>query len=341
MQPLETSRVLFTLPLMIIDQISKVGKQYSRKDYSYCIEILTKDLRTFILSFAPIDHPRRNVFALLECLAPPPSISNIFAFFFYHAAVLSKKNVGFRDPGWSLFDPFEEFSRFQIYKDVSLSSVSGGSDAAAFSRPLGPNGKPQLWKISDLNADYQLCESYPRFLIFPYNVNDEIIVEASKFRCKSRLPTTIWMSPTTGGSISRCSQPKVGINHSRSIQDEILLTAILNASIWVRRSSTSSNSPPPLKNRADPPLRRPRSSSTVSSSSSSAALVPSSAAESDDNFLSSDSANRNKLLIFDARPRVNAFANKVSGAGFEGASNYPFSTLSFLNIPNIHTVREW
>ncbi|PAV91894.1 hypothetical protein WR25_21867 [Diploscapter pachys] len=49
-------------------------------------------------------------------------------------------------------------------------------------------------------------------------------------------------------------------------------------------------------------------------------------------------ANAHQLLIFDARPMMNAKVNRAKGGGFE--ENYDQCALQFLNIHNIHVVRE-
>ena len=53
-------------------------------------------------------------------------------------------------------------------------------------------------------------------------------------------------------------------------------------------------------------------------------------------------SNGKKLYIFDARPYLNAIANKLKGAGFENINNYPKIDIEliFCGIPNIHSVRN-
>eukprot|EP01028_Stygiella_incarcerata_P004731 TRINITY_DN2058_c0_g1_i1.p1 TRINITY_DN2058_c0_g1~~TRINITY_DN2058_c0_g1_i1.p1 ORF type:complete len:652 (-),score=149.56 TRINITY_DN2058_c0_g1_i1:188-2143(-) len=46
------------------------------------------------------------------------------------------------------------------------------------------------------------------------------------------------------------------------------------------------------------------------------------------------------LKIIDLRPRVNAMANQAKGAGYESSNHYPFCELQFMNIDNIHVMRE-
>eukprot|EP01102_Stenamoeba_stenopodia_P014112 TRINITY_DN4658_c0_g1_i2.p1 TRINITY_DN4658_c0_g1~~TRINITY_DN4658_c0_g1_i2.p1 ORF type:complete len:1077 (+),score=251.60 TRINITY_DN4658_c0_g1_i2:182-3412(+) len=51
------------------------------------------------------------------------------------------------------------------------------------------------------------------------------------------------------------------------------------------------------------------------------------------------SPNSKLLHILDARPRAAAMGNQAKGAGYEKMTNYENCRLSFLNIPNIHTMR--
>jgi protein tyrosine phosphatase len=47
-----------------------------------------------------------------------------------------------------------------------------------------------------------------------------------------------------------------------------------------------------------------------------------------------------KLIIYDARPYINAVANRMKGAGFENVDNYSNTEIKFCDIDNIHSVRE-
>lgn len=47
-----------------------------------------------------------------------------------------------------------------------------------------------------------------------------------------------------------------------------------------------------------------------------------------------------QLHIYDARPVLNAVANLAKGGGYETERNYTFSKVSFLDIANIHAMRE-
>ncbi|XP_068122938.1 myotubularin-related protein 2 [Hyperolius riggenbachi] len=51
-------------------------------------------------------------------------------------------------------------------------------------------------------------------------------------------------------------------------------------------------------------------------------------------------AQSHKIFIFDARASVNAVANKTKGGGFESEDAYQNAELVFLDIHNIHVIRE-
>jgi myotubularin-related protein 3/4 len=50
--------------------------------------------------------------------------------------------------------------------------------------------------------------------------------------------------------------------------------------------------------------------------------------------------NPNKLIIYDARSYLNAFANHVIGGGFENTKDYQNCEIEFCDIDNIHAVRD-
>lgn len=46
------------------------------------------------------------------------------------------------------------------------------------------------------------------------------------------------------------------------------------------------------------------------------------------------------LMVFDARPKLSAIGNRLTGKGFESSRAYPFSKTYYCNIENIHAVRD-
>ncbi|XVE68659.1 hypothetical protein DITRI_Ditri09bG0086500 [Diplodiscus trichospermus] len=84
-----------------------------------------------------------------------------------------------------------------------------------------------LWRISDINSKYEMCQSYPFALIVPKNISDEQVIQASTFRARSRIPVVSWCHPGTGAVLARSSQPLVGLMmNMRSNADEKLVAAL-------------------------------------------------------------------------------------------------------------------
>ena len=59
-------------------------------------------------------------------------------------------------------------------------------------------------------------------------------------------------------------------------------------------------------------------------------------------FLTNITRNSKNLVVYDARPKLNAMANKLKGGGYENPNNYPKINMEviFCDIPNIHSVRS-
>ena len=51
-------------------------------------------------------------------------------------------------------------------------------------------------------------------------------------------------------------------------------------------------------------------------------------------------AQSHRIFIMDARPKVNAMANIAAGGGYENENTYENVELVFLDIHNIHVMRE-
>jgi hypothetical protein len=104
--------------------------------------------------------------------------------------------------GWRFYNPQVEYTRMGL-----------------------PNDN---FQISNINADYSVCPSYPNVLVIPQPAH---LTEAeyrlgAKFRSKNRVPALIWKNPTGEQTIWRCSQPATGIAFNRSPEDEKLLEFI-------------------------------------------------------------------------------------------------------------------
>ena len=60
----------------------------------------------------------------------------------------------------------------------------------------------------------------------------------------------------------------------------------------------------------------------------------------DDQELLNILCDHHNLSIIDCRPKINAIANQFTGGGYESMEHYENATFVFLDIPNIHRVRD-
>lgn len=112
-------------------------------------------------------------------------------------------------------------------------AVAGGASSchydyqpeAEFHRQ-GLNNPLSHWRVTRLNERFGLCGTYPRLLVVPRSISDEALARAAAFRSGRRLPVLCWKDAFGVASISRCSQPLVGVANKRSPDDEALLRAI-------------------------------------------------------------------------------------------------------------------
>ncbi|KAG7378071.1 hypothetical protein PHYPSEUDO_010588 [Phytophthora pseudosyringae] len=104
------------------------------------------------------------------------------------------------------------------------------------------------WRKCDLNEQYQLCPTYPAFLMVPECLNDEIITAAAGFRSKSRFPALTWIHPRTGAPLCRSSQPNTGVLRSTNPEDKKLIWAIRDAALPVDQAAKSKRALPKKKN---------------------------------------------------------------------------------------------
>jgi myotubularin-related protein 6/7/8 len=163
-----------------------------------------------------------------------------------------------------------------------------------------------------------------------------------------------YLHPINDCSITRSSQPLVGVRQNRSIQDEKLLAAIFSTTQTERPlSHVFASSPPERETSASSKEDGPTSSKDYDSN-----LTSSEAIEDEiiarlrgDNDTKSVSDKdeppkpviygaQQRNMIVDARPTVNAYAMQAVGLGSENMDNYKFATKAYLGIDNIHVMRD-
>ncbi|KIM48796.1 hypothetical protein M413DRAFT_86161 [Hebeloma cylindrosporum] len=171
------------------------------------INFHTRTFESFSLSFKR-DSDASDVFESVKELTVATSVSNLYAFFYNPTPPFAQND------GWSLYSPRDEYVR------------------------MGVGTRSKAWRFTDLNKDYTFCPTYPSRLVVPTRISDTTLQYASKYRSKCRIPILSYLHWANFGSVTRSSQPMVGITQSRSIQDEKLIEAIFQ-SHWSPESRVS------------------------------------------------------------------------------------------------------
>uniref|UniRef100_A0A671NLU1 Myotubularin n=1 Tax=Sinocyclocheilus anshuiensis TaxID=1608454 RepID=A0A671NLU1_9TELE len=242
----DSTPVTLDVPLGVISRVEKMGGASSRGENSYGLEITCKDMRNLRFALKQEGHSRRDIFEILFKYAFPLSHGmQLFAF-------LSQEK--YEENGWNVYEAMGEYRR---------------------------QGLPSSeWRVTFINKNYELCDTYPTILVVPYKATEEDLRRVATFRSRCRIPVLSWFHKENHAVIMRCSQPLVGMSGKRNKDDERYLDLIREAN------------------------------------------------------------GTTKLTIYDARPNVNAVANKATGGGYEGDDAYQNAELVFLDIHNIHVMRE-
>uniref|UniRef100_A0A4X2KA60 Myotubularin phosphatase domain-containing protein n=1 Tax=Vombatus ursinus TaxID=29139 RepID=A0A4X2KA60_VOMUR len=214
---------------------------------SYGLETVGKDIQNLRFAHKPEGQTRRSIFEDLMKYAFLVS-KNLSLFAFEYKEVFSEN-------GWMLYDPFLKSRRQGI-----------------------PN---ESWSITKINERYELCDTYLSLLVVPANIPDEELNRVTSFRSRGRIPVLSYIHPKSQATITRCSQPMVGVSGKRSKEDGKYLQAIMDFN-----------------------------------------------------------AQFHKIFIFYTQASINAVANKAKGGGYDSEDAYQNAELVFLDIHNIHVMRE-
>ncbi|TMW56398.1 hypothetical protein Poli38472_006408 [Pythium oligandrum] len=216
---------------------------------TYCVVIRCKDAQVARLSFSNYSEYSK-LYKCLTVLAFPASLLDAFCF------------------TYSPTIPPSEVAPFDLRREYER---------------IGLLDYPDRLRCIDQSPRYELCETYPQHLIVPTEMSDLKIKAAAAFRSHGRLPIVSWVHRANGATISRSSQPLVGLKSNRSAEDELLVRLIC---------------------------------------------------------CSGNLNSFGRYLIMDARSQLAAVGNKAMGKGTEIPSNYRGAKLMFMNIDNIHTIRQ-
>lgn len=143
-------------------------------------------------------------------------------------------------------------------------------------------------------------------------MSEDQLKKIASFRSSKRFPAVVWRSKSNGAVLARSSQPNVGLLGWRLNEDELLVKAIADSSCLGNNTKAKM-----IDSMVD----------QVSDSKAVSITAAGSSAEA-------------QLLIIDARCRSVALANRVKGGGYEYAEYYSNSEIQFMNLENIHVIRN-
>ncbi|KAL3880470.1 hypothetical protein ACJMK2_032706 [Sinanodonta woodiana] len=148
---------------------------------------------TFVI---PREKDCHEIYLSLQELSRPTSIESL------HAFHTSESNDMPKSYGWNMYDTQTEYLRMGV-----------------------PN---ELWSLSQINKDYEICDTYPRHIYVPACATTPVLVGSSKFRSRGRLPVLSYLHRGNQAAVCRCSQPLSGFS-ARCVEDEQMLHSILKA----------------------------------------------------------------------------------------------------------------
>eukprot|EP00468_Gymnochlora_sp_CCMP2014_P000851 CAMPEP_0167739996 /NCGR_PEP_ID=MMETSP0110_2-20121227/30_1 /TAXON_ID=629695 /ORGANISM="Gymnochlora sp., Strain CCMP2014" /LENGTH=520 /DNA_ID=CAMNT_0007623837 /DNA_START=1 /DNA_END=1560 /DNA_ORIENTATION=+ len=93
-------------------------------------------------------------------------------------------------------------------------------------RRQGIKEESTQWRISTVNAQYEICESYPKLLVVPKAATDPLLRNVAKFRSKGRIPVCTWYHKQNQCMMARCAQPLVGLTGKQNKSDQHLFELI-------------------------------------------------------------------------------------------------------------------
>ena len=207
----------FEIIIAFINSIKSIKDFHFTNDFflfpQYCIKtvkynpdtkttlIKLKDYRSYKIQTEDDEFFKKISFA-------PQSRIDYFKYSFLYSADIKEKNIKYPKDGWKLYDIIEEFKRQKV--------------------PLNMEN----FRISQINLNYKLCETYPAILIVPSSIDDSTLVKMAPCRVKKRFPllTYAYTHPNKNKNdnqeikqsfLFRSSQINIGIFFKKNNSDEI------------------------------------------------------------------------------------------------------------------------
>lgn len=232
------------------------------------------------------------------------------------------------------------------------------------------------WRISDINKNFELCNTYPRFLIIPASFKDEDLDSVAKFRYFRRIPVAVWRHIKNGCFIARSSQPTIGLfgwfGWFRSEMDEQLIQQFVSDTVSsapnnnINHNNNNSNNnnnnnnndndnDNDNENSVKSPLTCPpqpvteTNNTTTTTTNNNNTNIQTNKIDTDNNLDnntievnddSDDLSSTTRMLIIDARSYAAAMANRAKGGGCEHSEYYQRCEIQFMDLANIHSIRK-
>jgi len=212
-----TDDALFHLNIGSISKISRVSGQVGggRGKESLYLSVTCKDFRVLSFKFES-SYQVTKVLGLARHLVFPVTVNSRpgkrfdadmveddnkgieWLFAFSHK---DKRGEYSTPKGWNIYSIEEELGRIGVLRSTN-------------------------WRLSSINSNFEFCESYPKKIVVPARIPDKLLYDVAKFRSRARIPIMSWLHSSNGGSIWRCSQPKVGMGNNFCLADEELVASI-------------------------------------------------------------------------------------------------------------------
>jgi myotubularin-related protein 1/2 len=162
-----------------------------------------KDLRTIAFGFLPHTKQRRKVREALAYRTRPTRLWDLYAF--------SDAYPTGGDPR-------------QRLRAEYIRLISG--DTHAFQNTIEQPQRGSAWRLCEVNANYNVCLTYPSLMVVPTSISDEEVRQAAHFRSRGRLAHLCWQHPDNRAVLARSSQPFTGFGMTCSTADEKLVAAV-------------------------------------------------------------------------------------------------------------------
>jgi hypothetical protein len=163
---LQTKEITYNLPLGLIEQAEC-------RDIFY-VHLYCKDARSIRCTFPNNEAALEMMKRIQGAISPPKKMDEAFAFAFHQLTNDDVSDEVKAQLGWDLpvFPTPEERFEAEI-KRMEFNTK-------------GP------WRVSKENKDFELCSSYPKFIIVPCVMDKKKLEQVACFRSARRFPAVVW-----------------------------------------------------------------------------------------------------------------------------------------------------